>query len=318
MESRTVTSVAVARPAHILVIKLGALGDVVQALGPMAAIRRHHVGVRITALTAAPFAPLLAASPYVDEVWIDPRPRAWQIGAWFALRRRLRDAGFTRVYDLQTSGRSGFYFRLFGPGARPEWSGIAAGSSHPHANPKRDFQHTIERQAEQLRDAGIADVPPPDVSWLTADLERYALPERYALIVPGGSAMRLQKRWPATAYGALAKRLLARGLTPIVIGVASERPLAATIRASCPEARDFTGQTSFAEIAALARGARLAIGNDTGPMHLIAAAGCPCAVLFSSESEPALCAPRGKVTVLRRPNLAQLAVDEVAAALPAV
>ena len=48
---------------RILVIKLGALGDVVQALGPMAAIRRHHADAHITALTAPAFAPLLEASP---------------------------------------------------------------------------------------------------------------------------------------------------------------------------------------------------------------------------------------------------------------
>jgi ADP-heptose:LPS heptosyltransferase len=102
----------------------------------------------------------------------------------------------------------------------------------------------------------------------------------------------------------------------MVIGVASERPLAATIRAACPEARDLTGQTSFAEVATLARQAQAAIGNDTGPMHLIAAVGCQCVVLFSAESDPALCAPRGTVTVLRRPNLAELTVDEVAAAVP--
>ena len=316
MESRTAEIGAVTDPARILVIKLGALGDVVQALGPMAAIRRHHPRARITALTTAPFAALLSASPYADETWIDPRPRTWQLGAWLGLRRKLRGGRFDRVYDLQTSGRSSFYFRLFGPGRVPEWSGIASGGSHPHANPRRDFMHTIERQAEQLRDAGIAEVPPPDVSWLTADLERYALPRHFALVVPGGSAARLEKRWPAASYGALAARLFARGVTPVVIGVASERPLAATIRAVCPEARDLTGQTSFAEIAALARRAWVAVGNDTGPMHLIAAAGCACVVLFSGDSDPALCAPRGQVRVLRRPALADLGVDEVMTALP--
>jgi len=303
---------------RILVIKLGALGDIVQALGPLAAIRRHHPRAHITALTTTPFVPLLGASPYVDDIWIDPRPRAWQLGTWLSLRRKLRGGRFGRVYDLQTSGRSSFYFRLLGPGQRPEWSGIATGGSHPHSNPRRDFMHTIERQAEQLRDAGIGAVPPTDVSWLTADLARYALPSRFALLVPGGSAARLQKRWPAAGYGALATRLLARGVTPVVIGIASERPLAATIRASCPEARDLTGQTSFAEIAALARQAKAAVGNDTGPMHLIAAAGCPSVVLFSADSDPALCAPRGQVTVLRRADLAQLSADEVAAALPPV
>jgi ADP-heptose:LPS heptosyltransferase len=59
------------------------------------------------------------------------------------------------------------------------------------------------------------------------------------------------------------------------------------------------------------------VGNDTGPMHLIATVGCPSVVLFSNESDPALCAPRGRsVTILRRPNLSSLPVADVAAALP--
>lgn len=300
---------------RILVIKLGALGDVVLALGPMAAIRAHHPGVRITALTTAPYAALLAASPYVDEVWTDTRPRFWQIAAWRRLRRRLRAAGFTRVYDLQTSDRSTFYFHLLGEG--PEWSGIAPGCSHPHANPDRDRLHTIERQAEQLRLAGIADVPPPDLSWLKADTQRFGLTAPYALLAPGGAETRPRKRWPVERFAALAQSLAARGIQPVILGTAPERKLAEAIRSICPSARDLVGQTNFAEIATLARGAKLAVGNDTGPMHLIAASGCPSVVLFSDDSDPALCAPRGKVTVLRRPNLAELPLEEVTSALPA-
>lgn len=301
---------------RILVIKLGALGDVVQALGPMAAIRRHHAGAHITALTTAPFAPLLRASPYVDEVWIDARPRLWQMPALLDLRRRLRAGRFARVYDLQTADRSSFYFRLMGPGQRPEWSGIAAGCSHPHTNPARDRMHTIERQADQLRAAGISDVPLPEVSWLTADIARYRLALPFALLVPGGAATRPRKRWPVERYAALARELAVRRVQPVILGTAPERPLAEAVRAACPDVRDLTGDTSFAEIAALARAARAAVGNDTGPMHLIAAAGCPSVVLFSDDSDPALCAPRGQVTVRRRADLADLPVAEVAAALP--
>ena len=63
------------------------------------------------------------------------------------------------------------------------------------------------------------------------------------------------------------------------------------------------------------RGARLAVGNDTGPMHLAAAVSVRCVVLFSSDSDPALTAPRGDVTVLAEPDLANLPVDRVVAAL---
>jgi ADP-heptose:LPS heptosyltransferase len=101
--------------------------------------------------------------------------------------------------------------------------------------------------------------------------------------------------------------LAARGVTPVVIGTAPEKPLAEAIRDAVPGAVDLTGRTDFAQLASLARAAQVAIGNDTGPMHLIATAGCPSVVLFSRDSDPALCAPRGRsVSVLRRPDLGQL------------
>jgi ADP-heptose:LPS heptosyltransferase len=303
-------------PKRILVIKLSALGDVVQALGPMAAIRRHHADAHITALTTKPYEPILKASPYFDEVWIDERPRLLNLPGWLALRRRLRRGRFDRVYDLQTSDRSGFYFRLLGPGARPQWSGIASGCSHPHANPQRDAMHIVDSQAEQLRMAGIADVPPSDVSWLKADLARYHLPRPYVLMVLGGSPHRPQKIWPAERFAILARRLVKKGLTPVLIGTAPERPLADQVRALCTEAHSLIAKTTFADLAALARDAAAAIGGVTGPMHLIAAAGAPSVVLFSAISDPNQCGPRGrKVAYLRKDDLADLSVDEVHAAL---
>jgi len=304
---------------RILVIKLGALGDVVQALGPFAAIRRHHGTpplAHVTLLTTAPFADFAAASGYFDDLWIDERPAAFQVGRWLALRRRLRGGGFERVYDLQTSDRSAWYFRLFWPGPYPEWSGIARGCSHPDPDPARDSLHTIERQAGQLRAAGIAEVPPPDLSWAAPDVSGFGLARPYALLVPGGARHRPAKRWPAERYATLAGRLAGAGITPVLLGTAAEAEVLEAVLGGCPAARNLAGETGLLDIVGLARGAACAVGNDTGPMHLIAVAGCPCAVLYSRDSDPALCAPRGAaVTVLRRDSLADLTVDEVAARL---
>ncbi|HVM80438.1 MAG TPA: glycosyltransferase family 9 protein [Stellaceae bacterium] len=295
---------------RILVIKLGALGDIVQALGPMAAIRRHHADAHVVLLTSAPFAEFLRGSPYADEVWVDRRPRLLDLPGILRLRRRLRGGGFARVYDLQTSDRSSFYYCLLGPGARPEWSGIARGASHRQGDPGRERMHTLERQRDQLRIAGIAEVPPPDLSWVKADLRGFDLPERFAVLIPGGAAHRPEKRWPVERYAALAAWLRARGVTPVTIGGEAERPLGAAI----PASRDLTGRTSFVEVAAIGRRALWAIGSDTGPMHLMVAAGAPATVLFSAASDPALTAPRGgRVTILRRERLADLPVEEVAA-----
>lgn len=299
----------------ILVIKLGALGNVVLSFGPMAAIRRHHPDAPITLLTTDPYAAWLARSPWFDRVWSDGRPDWWDAAGLLRLRRRLRGGGFARVYDLQTSRRSSRYLRLFPHRARPEWSGIAPGCSHPDSQPNRDHMHDIERQAGQLRLAGIADVPPADLGWNQADLSRFDLPERFALLVPGSSTHRPGKRWPAEAYATLAAALAGRGLAPVVLGAGAERALGAEI-ARASGARDLTGQTGFAELAALGRVATVTVGNDTGPVHLLTAAGCRAVVLFSRDSEPARCVPRGApVTVLQRPDLAALPVDDVLAAV---
>ena len=116
-------------------------------------------------------------------------------------------------------------------------------------------------------------------------------------------------RWPN-----LARWLSAQGVTPVIIGAGAERALAEAIRLQAPEAIDLTDRTDLMAIAALGRGATLAIGNDTGPMHLLAAAGAPSLVLFSAESDPARCAPRGKsVSVLQVADLSSLSLDKVTA-----
>jgi ADP-heptose:LPS heptosyltransferase len=297
---------------RILVLKLGALGNIILSLGPFAAIRRHHADARITLLTLEPYADWLTHSPWFDDVWVDARPEWWDVPGVLALRRRLAGGGFDRVYDMQTSTRSGRYFHLFPRGARPEWSGIAAGASHPDADPARNRLHDIDRQFGQLRAAGIAERAPADLSWTAGDIGRFAIPGPYALLTPGCSPHRPGKRWPADRYGALAAWLDGRGITPVIVGSAAERRLADTIRAAAPAARDLTGQTTLGDIVSLARGAQLAVGNDTGPMHLIATAGCRSVVLFSRDSDPTLCAPRGRdVSVLRRPDLAALTPADV-------
>jgi ADP-heptose:LPS heptosyltransferase len=294
---------------RILVIKFGALGDFAQAFGPFAAIRAHHPGAEITLLTTPPFAPLARQAPWFDQVWENGRPRG--LAALWALGRRLRAARFDRVYDLQTSDRSSRYHWLVGRGV--EWCGIAAGASHPHANPRRDFMHTVERQREQLAMAGISHFPAPALDWLDADIARFALPDRFALLIPGASPGRPAKRWPVENFADLAAAL---DIPAVILGGPAEASLGATISEATPDARDLTGKTSFADIAALARRAAFCIGNDTGPTHLAAVAGCPTLALFGEDSDPALCAPRGpRVAVLRHQPLAALRLAAVQAAL---
>jgi ADP-heptose:LPS heptosyltransferase len=308
----TLTEAATGRQ-NILVVKLGAFGNIILSLAAFAAIRRHHAGARISVLTSETYAGWLRTFPYFDDVMVDPRPRWWDVSGLRRLARMLADGQFSRVYDLQTSARSSRYFHLFPAKHRPEWSGIAFGCALPDRDPRRNVLHDTERQQGQLRQAGISVFPPVDLSWCRGDAARFSLPPDFALLVPGSSPNRLAKRWPAAHYQALAERLAEWGIRSVVIGSAAEKRLAADI----PAAIDLIGQTSFADLADLAREARFAVGNDTGPMHLIAAAGCAAVTLFSNDSNPSQCAPRGRwARILQRPNLADLPVEAVLESLP--
>ncbi len=305
---------APARPREILIIKLGALGDFIQALGPVPAIRRHHQGDRITLLTTPRHAELAAQTRLFDDILVDRRPRGLDLPGWLRFRHSLRRRHFDRVYDFQTSDRTTLYALLLLPGPLPEWSGIVWRSSHPHANAGRDRLHTMDRQAEQLLMAGIhpvALVPSlPSAGSLPAALAS----RRFVLLIPGSSPRHHGKRWPVRQYGQLAQRLSGAGYLPVVVGVDGEQELGLTIREACPETVDLVGQTDIAGLATLAQATALTIGNDTGATHVAAAAGNPVVVLFSQASLPSLCAPRGAaVQVLREPDLADLPVERVLA-----
>ncbi len=325
---------------RILVIKLGALGDFILSYRAMTAICAHHVDARITLLTIKSLAPLAEATGLFDEIWIDERPRINQPGRWLALARRLNGGGFTRVYDLQTSGRSGRYFNLLGVPfsmRRPQWSGIVRGCSHRHDAADRTTKHSLERQADQLAIAGIDTdrYPPLDLDWADADISRHAFvggDNPYVLLVPGGSPGRPEKRWPAPFYGELAARLASQGVIPVVLGTEVEAAACAAVAAVSQRVVNICGDSPVLEVMALARGAAAAIGNDTGPMHLIASVGCACVSLFSGATKATLCRPRGPyegpgalptpmdigagtVTVLCQDDLSHLTVDRVLAAL---
>jgi len=309
----------------ILVIKLGALGDFVQALAAMKHIREAHPTAHITLLTTPPFEALARASPYFNAV--EPDGRSAGIGETLSMISRLRGANYDRVYDLQTSSRSNLYFQLLRP-FPPEWSGIAVGASLPHKNRDRGKMHTLERQAEQLQEAGIwpdapltpGSAPPADLSWIVKrtgaarPMTSAGTARPYALLVPGASAHRPEKRWPVERFAELGQHLRDRGLDVLVVGGPQESALAMAIQRKV-QARDLTGRTDFAQIAALGARATLAVGNDTGPIHLIAAAGAPTLVLFSAASDPALCGPRGHVAVLQAQNLNELPVGDAIAAV---
>jgi ADP-heptose:LPS heptosyltransferase len=323
---------------NILVIKHSALGDIVLATAAFAAIRRAHPTARIHCLTTSGYASLMAQMPFFDEIWVDSKPRWYDKKGIGHLKAMLNSKPWAWVYDLQTSQRTTLYQWLL-KSPWPSISNASNWSSHPRGE-YDTAKHALENIRGQLAIAGINDVGMPDVSWLEEDVSELdpalrnvseslaagvsgnaakgeSLPS-IALLVAGGAAHRPEKRWPTEQYASLAAELVARGITPVLVGTKAEAAALDSIATRVPQAINLCGKTSVAQLATLARAATLAVGNDTGPMHIIAATDCPSTVLFSHASDPVRSAPMGaQVSILREQDLSTLSVDRVLATLTA-
>ena len=321
---------------RLLVIKHGALGDIIMATGLFAAIGHHHRDAHRILLTTPPFVDLARQSKYFDDIWIDHRSSIWRLDRWIRLRRRLIKTGFDRVYDLQGSQRTGLYYRMLPPSARPEWIHATAIPALLQPTAHQAVFRATRQQVLRLPPAcGIRGVSSPTLAWLDAEIKRFGLPNHrdqtstrqkakqlpktdkgYVLLIAGCSSHRLGKRWPAERYAALANALVRQDMLPVLIGTQADQSALDHISDQCPAARNFCGLTTLAEVAALARGARYAVANDTGPAHLAAVVGCPILVLFSDQSNPVLSAPWGpQVYVIKDKDLNELSVDTVITAL---
>lgn len=291
---------------EILVIKLGAFGDVMQAEGALRDIRAHHPGARVTVLTRGPFRRILERCPWVDRVWVDENAPRWRLDRMAGLARRLRGAGFRRVYDLQNSSRTAFYHRwLAGP---VQWSGTAPGCDLPHRHPAPKSLPSLERLAGQLADAGVPVVhtPHPDPGWIAEDagpiLAGAGVAAPYVVLLPGSSARHPHKRWPR--YADLAADLAAAGRRAVVVPGPEEveecRAIPATLLMEGGRVLDFF------KLAGVLKGAAFAVGNDSGPTHLAAHLGVPGLGLFGRSHLPA------RMTGIERPGFRVMEVERLA------
>jgi len=300
---------------NLLIIKHGALGDFILSFGPFKAIRNYHPNDHITLLTNNIFKEFAKESNYFDEIIVDDRPSFWNIKKIFKLAYLLRKRIFSRVYDLQTSQRSSFYYNFFRFKNYTEWSGTALGCSHPDKNPDRNKIHTIERHKIQLAEIGIKNIKLSDLSWVR-NTNNFKIKKPYVLFSPGASLHRSKKRWPEQNYVKIAKKFLQKQITPVILGNSQDLEIANFISMNATGCINLVNKTTIQDLCFLARGAELALGNDTGPMHAFSMSGCHSLVFFSDDSNPDRCAPRSinkkkLVIIIKKNDLRSLTVDEV-------
>jgi lipopolysaccharide heptosyltransferase II len=280
-------------PRRVLVVRLGAIGDVVNALAFASALKQHAPATEIGWVVHPLAAPLVTGHPALDRVHVLERG---SLRRWLALVGELRRARYDLAVDLQRIAKSALLARASGASRvlgfdRARSKELAWLWTRERIPAGDRGAHMLEQYLEFARHLGVPARAP--LRQLPRDPAAEACAARWLeelggppLVVNVG-ATKPANRWPPERFGELA-RALARELgAPVCLtGGPADREAASRAReAAGPGLLDLVGRTSLPELVALLARARLWIGCDTGPMHIAAACGTPVVALFGAADE---------------------------------
>jgi len=258
------------RPA-VLVVRFGALGDVVLTTPLLRALRRAHPGAAITLVTRAAWAPLLVSHPHVARVEALQPDEPLR-----ALARRLRATAWDHRLDLHGSPRSRLLRLLVGgrwggwrkPRLRRAlrvWTRRRLG---PALTPVPELYFGAARALGIAPDGGPPEIHPGPED----DARAAAVAPDAAFVALAPGAAHATKRWPPSHWERLAGLLRASGIPTVAVGAEHERGLV-------PTALDACG-IGLGPTAALLARAAVVVAHDSGLMHLATAVGTPVVALF--------------------------------------
>ena len=272
---------------NILVVRLGALGDIVHAIPAVAAIRRAHPDARIDWLVEARHREILDLTSVLDNVVTLDTPT---IGGWIRAVRRLRAPMYDVALDLQGLMKSAVLARVSGAHRVIGFSiwHLREKTARPfYSEVDKEIQpedHVIHKNLRLLRTLGFdsttVEFPLQPVSSLVLnDVRREFDDAPFALINPGAAWP--NKRWPPERFGAVASFLReVRGVRSLVLWGPGEAPLAHAAVEESNGAAIVAPPTRIRDLLALSRAAALMVSGDTGPLHIAVAAGTPIVALF--------------------------------------
>lgn len=286
------------RAERILVIRLGALGDVVRTLPAVSALRRALPAAHLTWLVEPASASVLAGQPWLDSVLVFPRGElAGALGAGRlpaagrTLRRflrALRAQRFDLVLDFHSILKSGLLARASGAPLRLAYAPPVGREgawlfANRHARLAPGRLSRFARNLGLVRALGVeavSDPTPLRVDPAAARAAAARLPGAAPVAIhPGTSPATPHKRWTAEGYGRVAATLAREpGVASVVTfgPDAEERRFAERVVAASEGAARLAPETSsLGELAALLARCRLYLGGDTGPMHVASLVGTP-------------------------------------------
>lgn len=271
---------------NILVVRLGALGDVVHTIPAVAAIREAHPDARIDWLVHRKHRDIVDLVTVVDRVIaLDSS----SLAGWSETVRLLRQVKYDVAIDLQGLLKSAVFARASGADHVIGFSiyHLREKTARPFYSMTGDAgeDHIILQKLKLLRAIDIVSgeirfpLRVPDSDALRQIRARIPADRPFALINPGAAWP--NKRWLPERFGELASFIAEEcHMTPVVLWGPGEEPLARTVVTASGGVAVLAPPTSVADIVALARAASLFISGDTGPLHIAVAVGTPVVALF--------------------------------------
>src|SRR5688572_17096040 len=290
-------------PGRVLAVRLGAIGDVVNALTFAAALKEARLDLYLGWVVHPLAAPLVEGHPCVDRVHV------WRRGRGLAevarLVREIRAEQYELAVDLQRIQKSAFLARCSGAPRvlgydRARTKELSWLWTKERIAPREHARHMVLHYLEFAQHLGAAGArphhyfPPDDAAEAWAAGLVHELGSEPVLVNLG--ATKPANRWAPERFGALARALAREPGVPVCFtGGPADLAAAAVARdaAEEPRVRDLVGRTSLNQLVALTRRARLHVGCDTGPMHIAAAVGTPVVALFG-PADPARTGPWGE------------------------
>jgi lipopolysaccharide heptosyltransferase I len=289
---------------RILITRLSAVGDSVQTMPLVTALRRRLPRAKIIWAVERGAAPLVSAHPAVDDIVIVPRKLLAKPHSAWQVRRALGALAIDLAIDPQSLSKSASVAWLSGARRRIGFESPSGREISPWLN--NDLVatrsvHMVDKYLELLRPLGIERpeiefgfrVPSAARQSMQAVVCRPEFADGFAVLNPGAGWD--SKRWPWQRHAEVARHLgQTQGMPSLVVWAGEREHAWARSIAEQSEGNAFLApKTSLLELAALLQQARLMVASDTGPLHLAAALGTPCVGMFGSTRRE-VCGPYGE------------------------
>lgn len=301
--------------AKVLFIRLRSLGDTVLTTPLYESLKNWRPDLQLAALVEEPHAAVLAGHPYLNRVFAipDSQQACRQFKARWTVLRAIRKERFNLCINLHGGSTSALFTLLSGAQLKVGQQGFRNGYAYNLRirvadHPTRKW-HTVEYNIQSLRALGLpnGEIPPLRVYPNPAEGAAILSKLQEAGIEPGSAYCLVQpaskfitKQWSAAGFAEVADFLLAHhSLKVVLAGGRGERQQLEAVAQACQSRPPILDDLSLPELVEVIHGARLFIGNDSGPTHIAVALNVPVVVLFGSSDSAAWHPWKGKNQIVQ-------------------